>query len=180
MSAVDALKAEHVQILRMVEALSGICDILEKGAEVPAADLSTVLEFITQYADTLHHEKEERVLFPAMRAAGLAPEDSSVDDAIKGHRNAREQVRGMSDALAAYASDPAAGATFARCARSYVYLLRHHIAVEETVIFPRARLTVTAHEEILQGYEDTVEDLADEGKIEALIFRLDRLHARYR
>ncbi|MBI5528225.1 MAG: hemerythrin domain-containing protein [Deltaproteobacteria bacterium] len=183
MKATDALKAEHRRILLFADVIEGLCDALERGDHpVPAQHLGWVLDFVAQYTDTVHHEKEEEVLFPRMKRAGLGPVDTLVASALEDHRTGREQVRNMHEALRWHQAGVApAAAAFSRHARTYMYLLRHHIAVEDTVIFPKADeiLSNAVQEDLAADCDALEEDRLDAGRREQLFFRLDKLAEVY-
>lgn len=57
------LNEEHQNILKVIEALSNECDSLEAGKEINSSFFKRAIKFIRNYADKVHHAKEEDILF---------------------------------------------------------------------------------------------------------------------
>ena len=137
---VDDLMAEHRVIESVLDAIE--CELSSGDSSAFRADFwQQVAEFAANYADRRHHGKEEEVLFPMLREAGL-PE----------HVQGRELVGQLRQA----AQDGRAEPTYA-AARGYVHLLRDHIAKEDQVLFEMARQMLSAEqvERLREGF-DTV------------------------
>jgi hemerythrin-like domain-containing protein len=135
----DVLRAEHVDIERALVALEGMVEAAESGVEVPAAALEDFVAFCRSYADGLHHQKEEELLFPALQKAGLPRGTGPIGCMLREHDMGRDllvrllEVSGRLDT-----PDASAVADFVRLARLYLDLLRAHIQKENEVLFVMA------------------------------------------
>ena len=167
------------RMLRVLEAVSGQ---LEAGAEIGPGDLERIVEFIQVVADRCHHGKEEDLLFCAMEEAGVPRQGGPIGVMLAEHTVGRDHVRAMAGAATAYrAGDAAAGARFAKNARSYVGLLSQHIMKEDNVLYPMADrvLSVPKQAELLEGFEQVERERVGPGKHEEFQALLDRLEATY-
>jgi len=96
----DQLKAEHEKILILLGILKRICAELEAKRDINLLYLGQVIEFIKIFVDKFHHGKEEDLLFPAMRKAGVRREPGPIGElmidhsraALRGHRQAPWQL----------------------------------------------------------------------------------------
>jgi hemerythrin-like domain-containing protein len=96
-------------------------------------------DFIRNYADGTHHQKEEGILFTALEANGLPKDAEPVSVFMDEHVEARRLTRGMIVcAERIKAGDAGAKNELIRHARDYVALLREHIQKEDRVLFPMA------------------------------------------
>jgi hemerythrin-like domain-containing protein len=134
-----SLEAEHRVIEMVLDAIERETDAIDGGKAVDRAFFERVLAFIREFADGLHHRKEEQALFPRMVAAGVPNEGGPVGVMLYEHEQGRACVRAMAEALEqAEAGDAAARAGLVAAARQYVELLRAHIVKEDCVLFPMA------------------------------------------
>ena len=151
--------------------------------EVPAiGDLREVVEFLRVFVDRCHHAKEETLLFPAMRAAGLTAAEPTLVALLVDHERGRESVaeiarriegleRGEGDAVPA----------LVRVMTSYTALLRDHITREERDCFNTAdlELVVSVKDELAEGYDRIEEEVVGHGVHERFHALLDRLGHEY-
>ncbi len=186
MKATDLLVQEHELILRGVAVLGRLAWLAHQpeearaGAPFPLEDGRAMVAFLRDFADGRHHAKEERVLFPALEAAGVARTGGPLGCMLAEHDHARAATRAMDAALTAAESDPDAWRTFAIAAHTYVHLLSAHIYKENNVLFRMAEeaLGPEADARLLTGYAgaERAAGLADGPTYAA---RLARLEARY-
>ena len=66
MYCIDVLLEEHDRITDFIVAARNACCNIIDGNNVDLEDLKKMLEFGKNYADNLHHKKEEDILFDAM------------------------------------------------------------------------------------------------------------------
>lgn len=148
---------EHKLILRMINVLEKKC------AEVGAGGFSDwdffleAVDFIRNYADRFHHGKEEEVLFKELVANGMPADNSPVGAMLITHEEGRGFVRGMEEAtVAAKLGDPDAPGKVVENGTAYARLLRNHIEIEDTVLYPLAERVLPAirREEMRRCYRD--------------------------
>lgn len=167
----DRLMAEHRNIERMLDVVEEMCLRLKSGKAVAAADQADSVTFIRDYADKLHHGKEEDILFGAMEAAGFPRNGGPTGVMIMEH----EQGRGYVGAMAA-------GKDFAVNGLSYVGLLRQHIRKEDECLYPMAneRLTPEQQKAMDAAFRQVDEVKIGPARIAELLGILERLEKTYR
>jgi hemerythrin-like domain-containing protein len=122
------LAREHRLIERGLDVLGAMCSQVGRGGPLDVADAGRVIQFLREFADRTHHLKEEQILFPAIDTVGFFPGCGLVTE----HQTSRKRVGGMADAVSRHESgDAEARRDFLRQARSYIALLREHIAKED-------------------------------------------------
>ncbi|NLT43477.1 MAG: hemerythrin [Anaerolineae bacterium] len=160
MTATEVLKTEHRDIRVMLSVLENVADRLEGGEAVPHADLEAMLDFIRTFADSLHHAKEEGLLFPALERAGFPRESGPVGVMLLEHDAGRGHTRGLAEAAERLqAGDAAAARQAAGHARAYVQLLDAHIYKEDNILFEMADMHLSEEEQ--KWLSDEFERVAD-------------------
>jgi hemerythrin-like domain-containing protein len=134
-SAIQTMMDEHQTILRVLACLEKLVSD-ERCAGEPADTFAKAARFLREYADALHHGKEEDLLFPAMESSGLQAEAGPTAVMRIEHDEGRALVRRMRELGEAPEFDRAA---FTRPALDFVVLLRAHIAKEDHILYPMAR-----------------------------------------
>ena len=135
----QSLVAEHELIERVLNAIEEEAAKIGQGAAVERYFFSEVIAFIREFADGVHHRKEEGILFPRMVAAGLPKEGGPIAVMIEEHEAGRGHIRALSESLdQAIKGDAGARRTLVEAAHSYVSLLRGHIQKENGILFPMA------------------------------------------
>jgi hemerythrin-like domain-containing protein len=125
---IDELMQDH----RIIEQVLACLEQTEPPQSVEFYERA--IDFITQFADGHHHDKEEHQLFPALAAQGMPTEGGPIACMLHEHEEGRGYVARMRAAVAA--EDVAAAA---RAGADYAGLLRDHIAKEDNILFQMAR-----------------------------------------
>ena len=166
MNATKVLMDEHRVIERVLTALETAVERLEKGDPVAPSFFLRAADFIKGFADGCHHHKEEDILFPAMREAGIPSEGGPVGVMLEEHAEARQLTAAMRAGAERMESGEAdAHEDVARSALGYVALLRIHIAKEDQGFFPMADDAIQgrAREEIGEAFERVEREEVDQG-----------------
>lgn len=71
MRAIDTLTQEHEVIEKALALLENVTRRIRAGLGVPDAFAACMVQFIREFADGCHHQKEELAAFPRRRTAGL-------------------------------------------------------------------------------------------------------------
>lgn len=136
MGAIQSMMDEHQIILRVLASVEVLVTADEHDAE-PVETFRETVRFLREFADRLHHAKEEDLLFPMMEAAGVPAEQGPTAVMRHEHEEGRALVRRMahlSDAQVKF--DRTA---FAQPALDFVQLLRAHIGKEDHILYPMAQ-----------------------------------------
>ena len=130
------LKHEHRIIERALRGLDGVCMRMESGIRIPAESLSEIVSFITTFADSYHHGKEETLLFPALERRGITREGGPLGVMEYEHQVERELIADLEQAIDLYKDgDVEAAPRFVDAARAYLRLLVGHIEKEDSILF---------------------------------------------
>jgi hemerythrin-like domain-containing protein len=147
------LAREHRLIERGLDVLGRICDELRRTKRLDAPAATKVIDFLRDFADRTHHLKEEKILFPAIEARTIFPGCGLIAE----HREARERVNGMVEAVERWSrGDAQAGRLFLQKARSYIDLLRAHIAKEDECLAEVVQRTFSGdeRESLIREFEE--------------------------
>ena len=128
---------EHKLIIRMIKQMENRIAVVEAGGAPDLEFFADAVDFIRNYADRFHHAKEEDVLFRELEKNGMPRENSPIGAMLYTHAEGRGFVAAMADAISrAKKGDASAAAAIAGNGRSYAALLRNHIQIEDTVLYP--------------------------------------------
>ena len=135
----QSLVKEHEVIERVLNAMEHEAAKIDDGAAVERYFFAEAMAFVREFADGVHHQKEEAVLFPHMIKAGLPKEGGPIAVMLEEHEIGRTHIRAMNEALdQAVEGDANARRSLIDEARGYVALLRAHIQKENNILFPMA------------------------------------------
>ncbi len=127
---------EFAEEHRLVDRASGSLVSFAKAAarsETTPDDVADFVRFLRVYIGGYHHEREERVLFPALVERAEVPADRGpIPVMLADHRASAAMV----DELEAAAGDPVAAAAVARRLAHHLW---EHADKEDSVLFPESR-----------------------------------------
>jgi len=137
MKPIGPLMIEHRLIERMIALLEKEWERIA-GGEAPRPDfLSAAADFFREYADRLHHGKEEDILFRDLEKKEMSPEDRRLmAELIDDHARARRLVGALAEAVGEKGAE--AIRTIENALRELVALYPAHIAKEDGRFFPAA------------------------------------------
>jgi hemerythrin-like domain-containing protein len=138
------LENDHVHILRLI-------DVMEKMTKTENPDythLELVVYLIRNFADGLHHAKEEKMLFPLMIQKGFSDQQGPIAVMLHDHNEGRGYVKGIADNIESYkkGNTNALSDIFSNM-KEYIDLLREHIGKENNVLFRMADNVLSADEQ---------------------------------
>lgn len=152
----EALDACHRHTLAALERLQKLISHLDdKGADAEARTAAAEIEHFFSNTVRAHHQDEEKHVFPRL-LAGSDPETvQTVLRLQQDHGWLEEDWRELSPLLAGLAGGQTwvDTDTLRRGAEIFVALLHDHMALEESVIYPRARARVPLAEQRSMGRE---------------------------
>ncbi len=143
-TATQNLENDHVQILRLIEVMERITQSPNPNVE----HMETIVKVIREFADGLHHAKEEQLLFPLMVQKGFSNETGPVAAMLHDHEEGRNFVKGMAGNISLYKQGES-GALKAIYSNmlGYADLLKNHIGKENKVLFRMADNVFTPAEQ---------------------------------
>lgn len=165
MKATEILSSEHRLIEQVLSALETAAWLFSQEETFRPGFFVDAAEFIRGFADGIHHRKEEDIFFKALVKNGTPQEGHAVEALLHEHDLGREFTRRfLTAAKLVMAGDRTARAEVVYNARRYAALLRHHIEIEDKVIFPLADNLIPPdqHAVLLHNFE-----YADDGKEQA-------------
>ncbi len=143
-TATQNLENDHVHILRL-------CDVIEAMVEKQSNDtghFELVIDLIRNFADGMHHAKEEDLLFPLMGEKGFSPENGPVAVMLHDHEEGRNYVRGADEGIQEFKNGNAnALQTIYGNMVGYAQLLQAHIDKENNILFRMADNAFTNDEQ---------------------------------
>lgn len=143
-TATQNLENDHVQILRLIEVMERITQ-----TDIPNVEhLEMIVKVIREFADGLHHAKEEQLLFPLMVQKGFSNETGPVAVMLHDHAEGRNFVKGMAESISLYKQGESGSlkAIYSNML-GYADLLKNHIAKENNVLFRMADQAFTTAEQ---------------------------------
>jgi len=138
--SIENMMAEHRLIEQVLGALDTLANRLQQGLPVPRTDVARFALFFREFADRLHHGKEEDRLFVKMNENGFPREFGPVGVMLMEHDAGREHVRAL--AKAGEGTGPLSEAEeldVAEHALAFVPLLLAHIQKEDNILYPMAQ-----------------------------------------
>jgi hemerythrin-like domain-containing protein len=175
-AAVTAIRQEHRAITAVVNALEYLARDVAAGGEPDYEVLTVILDYIETFPNRLHHPKEDRYLFSALRLrchAAAAVLDQLEDE----HRRGDELTHELRYLLArCRVGGRAARQAFAAAVERYAAFHWSHMRKEEDVVLPMALESLTssdwaAIDAAFEVNDDPVPGLAPRQEFDAL-FRL--------
>jgi hemerythrin-like domain-containing protein len=138
MRPTDVLSAEHRVIEQVLDCLETIASSARDLGLLDARLASEALTFLIEFADRMHHGKEELHLFPLMASRGIPRNVGPIAVMLNEHDIGRAEIAKMRTAIQGASTSRESVSEFIAAAFAYVELLREHIAKEDSVLFPMA------------------------------------------
>lgn len=133
--ATNNLEDDHVNILQLIEVMG----VMTSQSEPNISHLEEAVDLIKNYADGMHHAKEENLLFPKLGEHGFSNVQGPVGMMLQEHTIGREYVRGIAEALNLLKEGDLSGISLAYLNMfRYGELLENHIYKENNMLFRMA------------------------------------------
>ncbi|WP_163192735.1 hemerythrin domain-containing protein [Clostridium thermarum] len=141
MDAIELMMYEHKYIKRTLAVIRKISIGVLNGNEVPFEDFKRIIEFVRNYADKHHHNKEEEILFKKMREdIGETLAGAPISGMLVEHDFGRLFIKNLDEALQRVKNgDLDSRVDVIANAIGYADLLNRHIDKEDKVIYTFAR-----------------------------------------
>lgn len=163
MKNTDILIKEHDVIIRVLNVFEEEALNIKKNNIIQKEYILSMLDFFRDFADKLHHAKEEVHLFEMLITKGMERKDSPVESMFMEHEKGREHVRKIREFL--LTENPSEiSEKLNKEMNAFVNLLRDHIDKENNMIFIMADNFITQDDdtalaEIYTKIEEEQKDL---------------------
>ncbi len=140
MDAIETLMNEHRLIEKTLDALEGYVGETARREADAREDLAKFVAFLSGFADTCHHGKEEGILFAEMVAHGFPEHGGPIAVMLHEHGQGRTliaEMRRLAEQQAPWSGEDRA--LLGEAAHGYAMLLRNHIHKEDAILYPMAR-----------------------------------------
>ncbi|MPW18110.1 hemerythrin domain-containing protein [Paraburkholderia sp. CNPSo 3157] len=143
-NAVQVIVREHQQLSMVVMGMQRVVKLLGAGEDAPRPMMfRSMLFYISEYPEKLHHPKEERYLFARLRhhADDL---DKTIDELEEQHAQGKARLRNIEHALTRYELAGTSTLPVLReMVEEYAAFSANHRRLEEEVILPAAHQWLT-------------------------------------
>jgi hemerythrin-like domain-containing protein len=177
-TATRNLEEDHVHILKLTEVMKSIAQ-----SESPdVKHIEEIIVIIRNYADGLHHAKEENLFFPALESKGFSPVSGPVAVMLHEHEQGRNFVKGIAESLESYKKgNLTVKDEIYRNMSGYAELLNNHIAKENNILFRLAdkALSDDEQDDLLVRF-GRVESDHEGGKVNDYIRKIEQLALFYK
>ena len=134
-TATKNLEQDHESILKLID----VMEAMTTHTDPDIADYEEVVDLIRNFADGLHHAKEETLFFPLMAERGFSMKQGPIAMMLSEHEQGRNYVKRISENIRLLKErDLSALNMIYRNMLGYCELLRNHIAKENNVLFRMA------------------------------------------
>jgi len=175
MDAISLMMEEHKNIKRVLKVVRTLCIRLMNGDEVNFDVFYKVIDFIRNYADSHHHNKEEEILFKKMTdELGHKVGEGPIFGMLSEHDLGRLFIKNLEDALnRVKEGDKDSKVDVIANAIAYTDLLHRHIEKEDNAVykFGRSQLSKEAMKEVQERCEE-VEKAASNEKLQEKYIKL--------
>jgi hemerythrin-like domain-containing protein len=151
-TATKNLEDDHIYVLKLTDVMKEFVRLQKTDEE----HIESIIDIIRNFADGLHHAKEENLFFPALEKKGFSAQQGPVAVMLHEHLQGRNFVKGMSDNLESLKNgNKAALAAIYQNMSGYADLLVNHIAKENNILFRMAdkSLSDAEQKELLVQFE---------------------------
>jgi hemerythrin-like domain-containing protein len=145
--AISILKSEHRSIAAVLHALKELARMAHDATARPRFQaLRSMVRYIDEYPEKLHHPKEDEFLFA--RLAARAPQARALLEELQAeHREGARLIRELERALLFFEEDwPGGAREFRKAVDAYAEFHWKHMRKEEEQVLPLAERFLTAED----------------------------------
>lgn len=137
MNAIEEMSAEHRVIEKVIKSLPIAVAALDREQRLPVEKLRGVVEFLREYADQRHHQREEGIFFPLLIQLGVPPGGCPIGGLNNEHEKGRALVSTLEEAIIGYEQQrPGVDETLKQTLQDLVTLYEKHLWMEDEMVFP--------------------------------------------
>ncbi len=134
-TATKNLENDHDSILKLID----VMEIMTGSTDFEIDDLEEVVDIIKNFADGMHHAKEETLLFPLMAERGFSMQQGPIAVMLSDHTQGRDYVRKITESIQFLKEGDLSSLNLIyKNMLGYGELLRNHIQKENNVLFRMA------------------------------------------
>lgn len=178
-TATKNLEEDHIHVLKLTDVIEAITY-----SDFPDTDhIGSIIDIIRNYADGLHHAKEEYLFFPALEIKGYSAHQGPVAVMLNEHVEGRNFVNGIAQNLELYITgNKLAIKALYKNMIGYADLLRNHIGKENNILFRMAdsALSDTEQQDLLSKFQAIENSRAVGLRVVDYIDRINTLAALYK
>jgi hemerythrin-like domain-containing protein len=175
-TATRNLEDDHVHIIRLTDVMEKVTENKNPNVE----HLESIVNIIRNFADGIHHAKEEELFFPYLSERGFSSSSGPVAVMLNEHVAGRNYVKGMLENIELYRHGSTEALDYIyRNMLDYAALLKSHISKENNVLFKMADrvLSEADNELLLKEFNDAEKKHSDR---EEYTKQIDYLYDIYR
>jgi len=177
-SATKNLEDDHVSILKLID----VMEMMTRKTDPKIDDLEEAVDLIKNFADGLHHAKEESLLFPLLGEHGFSSEFGPVAAMLSDHAQGRNYVKEITENIRLLKLGELSSMNLVyRNMLWYGQLLRNHIAKENNVLFRMADdvLSAVDQQSLLKQFEKIENEGVHNHQKKDFIARIGKLAQLY-
>lgn len=144
-NCIEELTSDHKKILDELGALEGV--VSGSSLNKDKIKIKEFLEFTESFAEP-HHQKEEKVLFPALEKKGIPNEGGPIGMMLFEHQTKRGYVKKLKEAF-----EEGNEEKIKENSQAIISLLREHINKEDNILYPCARDALSGEELAELGHQ---------------------------
>lgn len=138
----DQLHSDHVNVARLLDYIEQQLSHLDDGEPINAAMMYVVMHYMTHYPDIFHHPREDKVF------AVLRKQDESIVPVLDKLQAEHVELAELGEELlslfeAKRDGEPVNDDYVVQATRNYLELHRSHMDMEESRVFPMARILLS-------------------------------------
>jgi hemerythrin-like domain-containing protein len=177
-TATKNLEDDHVHILKLIDVMESIT-----GKQTTNIDhIREIVYIIKNFADGLHHAKEENIFFPMLATKGFSTQQGPVAVMLMEHTEGRNFVKGISDNISKFDNgDNSALKEILKNMLGYAELLRNHISKENNILFRMADKVLSESDQttLLTRFSSAEKEIGSENAREDFIIKIENLAKIY-
>jgi len=178
-TATKNLEADHVYVLKLTDVMKAL--VRSDSPEIE--HIENIVDIIRNFADGLHHAKEESIFFPALGKKGFSAQQGPVAVMLHEHLLGRNYVKGIAENLELYRKgDKDAVAGIYQNMIGYADLLINHISKENNMLFRMADKVLSDDEQkdLLMDFDVIEKNRPDGSRAQDYIDRINSLADIYK
>jgi len=148
MNPIFDLRGEHEAVTIILSAMKKIASDIHKNNSVDLFRIGQIIEFLRTYNHNCHHEKEEKIFFPALLECNIPWTKDAISHLVNEHSVLRKNLSEIDITLQEYLSGRIRSLnSMATCLIKYISLSENHTYTENHVLMPLAEKTLSKNKQ---------------------------------